>query len=137
VSVPTASAPAATGIEALPLVRLVAAEVKLPLVNTTVPVGVALAPVTATVTVVPCAVVMLDGDAEAATVAVAVPVVAPLHPFTTLATFSEPSPVASSYAVPAANPVSTPTVSPLVDTVQFGDPAVHGIAFVPVSMSLK
>jgi hypothetical protein len=80
----------------LPLVRLFEAETNVPLLNCTVPVGVPLEPATVTVTTVPCALVMLEGDALTVTVAVAVPVVTEANPFTTLVTFSEPSPVASS-----------------------------------------
>ena len=63
--------------------------------NVTDPVGVPLEPVTVTATLTLWFERMLLGVAVAATVAIAVPVAAN-HAFTTLATFSEPSPVASS-----------------------------------------
>ena len=80
----------------MPFANVLDAEMNVPLLNCTVPVGVPLAPVTVTVTVVPCAVVKLEGDAATVTVAVDVPVDEAAKEFTTLATFSEPSPVASS-----------------------------------------
>jgi hypothetical protein len=62
--VPTGREPAGTLIVTLPLLSAVAAEVKLPLFRTTVPLGVGLPvpPFTATVTVNACAVVMLVAD---------------------------------------------------------------------------
>jgi len=96
VSVPTASNPGDSENVKVPFARLLAAEMNVPLLNCTVPVGVPLAPVTVTVTVVPWALVKLEGDAETVTVAIAVPVADAAKEFTTLATFSEPSPVASS-----------------------------------------
>ena len=70
VSVLAASDPAGTVIMALPLTRIVAAEVYVPLLRVTDPVGVGLPlpPLTATVTVNACAVVMLVGEGVTVTV---------------------------------------------------------------------
>src|ERR1700739_2195120 len=137
VSVPAARRPGESEKVTVPPTRALVADPNVPLVRNTFPVAVPLAPLTVTVTVVPWAVVKVEGDALTLTVAVAVyvPVVEAVHAFTTLATFSEPSPVVSSYAGPAGYSVSTPYVFPLVATVQLGEPATHGIAFVPVSLS--
>jgi hypothetical protein len=72
VSVPVVNDPAVTLIEALPLLKIVAAEVKLPLVSVTVPAGVGLPvpPFTVTVTVSVCAVVMLVEEGVTVTVGV-------------------------------------------------------------------
>src|ERR1700739_2369390 len=100
VSVPAARRPGESEKVTVPPTRLLVADPNAPLVRNTVPVGVGepLAPLTVTVTVVPWAVVNVEGDALTLTVAVAVPVpvVEAVHAFTTLATFSEPSPVVSS-----------------------------------------
>lgn len=77
-SVVTASELPGTVITALPLVSVVAADVYVPLVRVTEPVGVAPLPLTVTVTMVDCAEVMLDGDGETVTVGVVV-VVAVAH----------------------------------------------------------
>ena len=73
-SVPTANDPAGTLIFALPLFRVVAVEVYVPLVSVTAPVGVGLAvpSLTPTVTASTCAVVMLVDDNVIVTVGVAV-----------------------------------------------------------------
>jgi hypothetical protein len=70
VSLPIARDPAGTLIVAPPLLRVLAADVKVPLVSVTVPVGVGLPvpPLTAVVTVNACAVVMLVEDGVTVTV---------------------------------------------------------------------
>ena len=72
VSLPTASAPAATGMLVMPPLRKMAVEVKPPPESVTEPAGVALPlpPLTATVTVSACAVVMLEAEGVTATVGV-------------------------------------------------------------------
>ena len=67
VSLPAARAPAATGMEALPLLNVAAVEVYVPLVKITEPVA---APLTVTVTVNDCAVVMLEAEGVTDTVGV-------------------------------------------------------------------
>jgi hypothetical protein len=64
VSLPVASDPAETLMVAPPLLRVAAADVYVPLVSVTEPVGVGfpVPPLTATATVSACAVVMLDAD---------------------------------------------------------------------------
>ena len=59
------------------------------------------------------------------------------HLFTTLVTLSEPRPVARSKPAPAAKPERMPTASVDTRLVQFGEPSIHAMAIVPVSMSLK
>jgi hypothetical protein len=124
-------------IVAPPELSVVADEVYVPLESVTVPVGVPLDPATAIVTLRLWFETMLLLAGVTVTVAVPVPVTAAPQPFTTFATFNEPRPVALSNPTPAANPLSTPIVLPVVATVQFGVPAAQGIAFVPVSGSLK
>jgi hypothetical protein len=67
-----ASDPAGTVIIALPLTRVVAAEVYVPLLRVSEPVGVGLPlpPLTPIVTVSDCVVVMLLGDGDTVTVGV-------------------------------------------------------------------
>ena len=140
VSVPPGSAPAAIEKLTDPFVRFCGAAEKDPLFRLTVPVGVPFAPDTVTAIVVPCAVVMLDGFAVTVTVAGFVPLPVVGQAFTTFATFSEPRPDARSKPAVALNTFSTPTVSPLTFTRQFDmfcEFCVHGIAFVPLSMSLN
>ena len=69
-SLPTASAPAAICMLALPLLSTVGAEVKPPPDNVTEPVGVGLPlpPPTVTLTVADCEVVMLEADGTTVTV---------------------------------------------------------------------
>ena len=67
VSVPFASDPAGMLMVALPLLRVIAPDEYVPLVNVTEPVGVGV-PLTVTVTVVPCAVVILAGEGVTVTV---------------------------------------------------------------------
>src|SRR5208282_4949685 len=90
------------------------------------PVGVPLAPLTATVTVRLWPTVRLFVAGVTVTVAVALPVV-DFHALTTLATFNGPSPVASSKPVVAPYPERMPMESPLWITVQSGDPELQAM----------
>jgi hypothetical protein len=98
-----------------------AVEVNVPAVRMTVPVGTiavpvdvtrVLGPATATVTGRISLTGTLVGTGVTVTVVAALPGDTAGHAFTTLATFSDPSPVASSYPVPALKPGRTPTTSP-------------------------
>ena len=67
---PTARELPGTVMTALPLLSVVAADVYVPLVMVTEPVGVPPPPLTVTVTMVDCAAEILAGDGETATVGV-------------------------------------------------------------------
>src|SRR5579871_6522164 len=58
-------------------------------------------------------------------------VVEPPQACTRLVAFTEPRPVARSNPVPVLYPEITPYVSPLCETVQFGDPLAQGTLLLP------
>ena len=72
-SLPAANEPPGMGMVAAPAARATAVEVKLPLVKTTEPVGIEVAPLTVTLTDMACAVVMVGVEGVTLTVGVSAP----------------------------------------------------------------